>query len=653
MKWRGWVLLAIFTVTSHTSVVNALETIPTTPSKVSGPFNITAYSFGGSGLRYVQVHNSSSSLATLDGWQIASATKVAPTMVTNYLTLSGQLEPGRHIFASISGVVDRPSFVLPTSLTTGNPNVATVSLIAPIGSGFNDETVTVPTITASVQKEVDGASMYYHLKRDVSATTGNYLSGFTFIAPTEKLKNDQLYVPPPDPNMQIVEIYSDSLVCSPFDTAATCSDYVKLYNASTTSVNLSSFRLRTGSYGQTATSSSTKSLGGVVGAGGYATFVLSLSSSGSWVWLEDVYGSVRYENTLIEFPSNAGFDHQAWAYDDDSDEWRWTTTPSPGDSPNNLPPKAKINECDGLRITEIVANVSSEDQYIEVTNMTDDLLDIEGCILQTNRSASASHIFASAGLLPGQRLVVYVKDSPLTLTKTTSGSVYVLSSDMTTEVDSVNYADLAEATSYALIDDSWKVTYRQTPGAVNLYQEYPACAEGYARSSTTGQCVKAASVITALSDCGEGKYRSEETNRCRSLETPSVLQPCDSDQYRSAETNRCRSLVSTASVLAPCAVDQERNPQTNRCRAIASADELKPCAVNQERNPETNRCRALASSTQTDFPVEAVAQGSQATLGWWAFGGVGMLAAGYAGWEWRREVSGWVRRLGRFGIGRS
>ena len=142
--------------------------------------------------------------------------------------------------------------------------------------------------------------------------------------------------------------------------------------------------------------------------------------------------------------------------------------------------------------------------------------------------------------------------------------------------------------------------------------------------------------------------------RSRSLEALAVaLTPCGGGQYRSPDTNRCRTLASTASILVPCAQNQERNLETNRCRNIASSNELKPCAANQERNPDTNRCRNKTSSISTDFPVEAVAQSGEATLGWWAFGGVGTLAAGYAGWEWRREVLVWIRKVLPFGTGRS
>ena len=145
-----------------------------------------------------------------------------------------------------------------------------------------------------------------------------------------------------------------------------------------------------------------------------------------------------------------------------------------------------------------------------------------------------------------------------------------------------------------------------------------------------------------LVPCKDGQYRSEETNRCRNIvQAGSNLKPCKEGQYRSEETNRCRSIASAAaSVLKPCADDQFRNPETNRCKKIASADELADCGEGRERNPTTNRCRNVLASTvpTAGFSPEKVQQVAGATWGWWVFGGVSVLALGYAGWQWRWEL---------------
>ena len=128
------------------------------------------------------------------------------------------------------------------------------------------------------------------------------------------------------------------------------------------------------------------------------------------------------------------------------------------------------------------------------------------------------------------------------------------------------------------------------------------------------------------------------------------LTPCKEGQYRSEETNRCRSFATLAtSVLKPCAEDQFRNPLTNRCKSIASSEDvaLADCGEGRERNPLTNRCRnaVAVSAPAMAFPVESVQDTAAAFAGWWVLGGIGVLALGYAGWEWRREVIAMIARI--------
>lgn len=649
MKRSWWGTVAIIFATMLSLPASAIETAPSVPNRVAGPFLITGYSFTGTKLRYVQVYNNSSNLASLDGWGIASHSK-APVVTSTYIRLTGLIEPGDHIFAAIPGLVDRTSFELPDVPTGLSANMGSVSLVAPAASGFNDETVSVPTITTSTLKETDGTSSNYYLRRDISSSTGNYISGFGFILPSEVMKNDRLYTAPTDASLRIVELYTDAGGCSPLESAAICADYVKLFNPGPDPIDMSKYRLRTGTYGQVSSGTNTEPLSGALPAGRYVAVPLSLSSSASWVWLEDMYGSVAYERSLVAFPSASSHDGEAWSYDNLTSQWRWTSIATPFDGPNEFPVLPPVNSCSGLRLSELGANLETDDQFIELYNPSSSAIDVTGCALQTNRSSVASFVLGRGLLDPGKFITVYVKDTGLTLTKTTSGTVYVLSSDLKDEADSATYDDLKEGTSNALIDGIWKQTYLPTAGTTNVWLEYPSCADGYVRNLETGNCNKQESTAGALDDCGLGKYRSPDTNRCRSLEAlATALTPCDSGQYRNPETNRCRSLVSTASLLTPCGSGQERNPDTNRCRnSTVTENGLQPCAANQERNPQTNRCRAIAMGTTADFPVEAVAQGSQATLGWWAFGGVGLLAVGYAGWEWRYELLATIRRMASF-----
>ncbi len=221
-------------------------------------------------------------------------------------------------------------------------------------------------------------------------------------------------------------------------------------------------------------------------------------------------------------------------------------------------------------------------------------------------------------------MAVPVSKTDLTLTKTTAGTVYVLSSDGSTEVDARSYENLDSASSLALVGGTWQQTFVVTPSGANEYQEFPSCEAGYTRNTLTGRCNKEAQAT--------------------------ILVACEPGQYRSTETNRCRSLVASSSTLTPCDPGQYRNPDTNRCKSIAAAEAtLKPCTQGYERNPDTNRCRkVLGASTSVPaagFPVEPIADTAKAFTAWWALGGVLLLGLAYAGWEWRYEIRQLINRI--------
>jgi hypothetical protein len=345
--------------------------------------------------------------------------------------------------------------------------------------------------------------------------------------------------------------------------------------------------------------------------------------------------------------------------------------PDPDDPETPITPV--VNLCDGLILSEIAANVLN--QFIEIRNSSPSPLDMKDCKIQTNRSDTQLYSLPDYELDSGEYYTIWLKDTDLTLTKTTTGVVYLLSSDSLIEVDSVAYANLKPETSWSEIDDEWMQTYTITSGEDNEYTRYPPCEVGYERNLESGRCVKLVSQlepslapcaadqfrnpltnrcnkITNIEepvDCGEGRERNVATGRCRNIVSEYTLVPCREDQYRSEETNRCRSIATmAASALKPCADDQFRNPLTNRCKKIASVDELADCGEGRERNPETNRCRnvvSMASMPKAAFAVEPIKQTGVAFVGWWALGGVLLLAFGYAGWEWRHEIYNGIKSL--------
>lgn len=309
--------------------------------------------------------------------------------------------------------------------------------------------------------------------------------------------------------------------------------------------------------------------------------------------------------------------------------------------PVDSPP---VNMCAGVILNEIGANL--DDQFVELYNTNAQAVDLDGCQLRTNRSATRMLVFGAEQLDSFGYKVIHIKDSELTLTKTTTGAAYLLSSDGKVEVDAQTYTNLASGTSWSRFEDGWRQSYAPSPGGLNIDQVFLPCDDGYVRNESTGRCNKLI-VESAQTDCGDGKYRSEETGRCRAVPVVSVLAACKLGQYRSEETNRCRNLVG-ATTLTPCKEGQYRSEETNRCRNILTASaNLKPCKENQYRSEETNRCRNVPASTipAAAYAVESVKDDAKTFVGWWALSAVVLLAAGYAGWEWRSEVSAWVRNI--------
>ena len=302
----------------------------------------------------------------------------------------------------------------------------------------------------------------------------------------------------------------------------------------------------------------------------------------------------------------------SWAFI--AETWKNLSKPSPG-AINIVEP---INLCVGLRLSEIGANL--DQQFIELFNDSAEAINIKGCQIMTNRSSVKAFSLPDETINTGSYRVINIAGTELTLTKTTEGEVYLLSSDGELEIDRINYGNLAKGTSFSLLNDQWLQTYSVTPGSTNIYQEYPDCESGY--------------------------YRNLETGRCNKIIAPTVLSACQDGYYRNLETNRCRKIAESTATLTACKAGYVRNSETNRCRKITTeSDGLKACAEGYERNPETNRCRKIISSTEGTFPVNPDA-GTGGNLAWTV--GATLLVAmtgSVIAYQYRMEIGRTFRRL--------
>ncbi len=312
-------------------------------------------------------------------------------------------------------------------------------------------------------------------------------------------------------------------------------------------------------------------------------------------------------------------------------------------SPEPKPePSKELNKCEGLKLSEIASNV--DEQFIEIINSGEKTVITTGCKLTVGDSGVRENI-DDIELNPGEFLTIKIKNTNLKLPKT-KGKVYLLD-EAGSKIDFAEYEKLAKGSSWSLVDDEWMQTFMITENSENIFKEYPDCQNGYERNAL-GKCVKI-SVPPVESPCPVGQYRHPETRRCRKIEVEKTITPCKDGYYRSEETGRCRSIASAAAkTLKPCPEGQFRNSATGRCKKIASTDDIaKECPEGFERNPQTKRCRKIKSANMPTVGSAAaeVKQVAGATWGWWVFGGVSLLAVGYGVWQWRWEISQFVRKI--------
>ena len=339
------------------------------------------------------------------------------------------------------------------------------------------------------------------------------------------------------------------------------------------------------------------------------------------------------KNNSTDFLSSKGSDNQEIA---------------PYSRPNCKTPDSEsesskeLNKCEGLKLSEIASNI--DEQFIEIINSGEKTVITTGCKLTVGDSGVRENI-GNIELNPGEFLTIKIKNTKLKLPKT-KGKVYLLD-EAGSKIDFAEYEKLVKSSSWSLIDDEWMQTFMITENSENIFKEYPDCQSGYERN-VLGKCVKIA-IPTVESSCPVGQYRHPETRRCRKIEAAKTITPCKDGYYRSEETGRCRSIASAAAkTLKPCPEGQFRNSSTGRCKKIASTDDIaKECPEGFERNPQTKRCRKIKSASMPTVGSAAaeVKQVAGATWGWWVFGGVSLLAVGYGVWQWRWEISQFVRKI--------
>jgi len=269
-------------------------------------------------------------------------------------------------------------------------------------------------------------------------------------------------------------------------------------------------------------------------------------------------------------------------------------------------------------------------EFIELYNSGATEASLLGCQLNSSKINNLKIFSSEDKVSAGGYFVINLADK---LTNS-NGSITFITN---TNEQVVNYSLLKEGETFALIDNSWKITDVATPGTINKLVLLSEEEVAGTQNNEAG-----------LAPCPEGKYRNTATNRCRNIElASSELEACDAGEYRSTETNRCRKVTLATASLLPCDIGEERNPATNRCRKISSiTSDLKPCDEGSERNEETNRCRKIASIVgSNNQQLDSNEDNGSSSVDLRIILVVLALASGYGVYEYKTDIKNIYERV--------
>ncbi|MBQ3309082.1 lamin tail domain-containing protein [Candidatus Saccharibacteria bacterium] len=283
-------------------------------------------------------------------------------------------------------------------------------------------------------------------------------------------------------------------------------------------------------------------------------------------------------------------------------------TPIASDDASKTPNESRSLEpqCAGIIFSEIYSYYDEDpsEQFIELFNPTDGNIPLLGCQLRYKNKMYP--LVSSAFTLAPSDYYVYLPNPTFRLTKNpnTENTIELIDIDGQAVASVVYPHGQKKLASFALMGynpdgtEIWELSFALTPGLPNQYQQFKSCPEGKVINEATGNCVKAATVSSAISDCPAGKYR---------------------------------------------------NPATGRCKSLSSSDssELAPCKEGYERNPETNRCRKVKENSGADYPAVPVTgiEEQSTFIALWAILVAVVLGVAYAIFQFRKEINYFFRKI--------
>lgn len=321
------------------SRASAINTEP--PAVITTP-SVVITAFGGSGsLSFVELFNQSSKPLKIDDWHLLFTVRDNDPSGCRDQTFDngalvgsdGWLTPGSY-FAVF------PSDISSQLADCVSPRLSQIKLVDPGASG-PEQTIDIPSDSTD--------SLWVHKQRSNKGTSRDidniFVDDYKVASAIKCQTSDPddnitlcstpLYAPPIDAGgLQIVEILPHSKSCSPLDTSALCSDYVKLYNSGLQAINPAIYSLNY----KSSSSNTVHSINllAPIDPGSYVLIntddsgnPIDLTNSGGYVWLGDI-GGLKIYSPVTEYPSASTDDKIGVSYAlDASNNWQWTSTPEP------------------------------------------------------------------------------------------------------------------------------------------------------------------------------------------------------------------------------------------------------------------------------------------------------------------------------------
>lgn len=336
----GYVVACMVLLSSGMHTAYAIDAIEPPERLSNSPLLITAYYINNASPGYFELYNSSTEIIDITDASLS-------------LLRSDSDVEEVYVFSETSTYLPGKSYaVVSFNDTVPNASIQVTDL------GSHEQPITQMMVSLERYKPYSKVFNGIQTQRMAlgETSTGYTTTGNYSVDTRQSIYDSGLYIPQAeDFPLSPVEVLANPKQCAPTDESIECREYVKFYNDTNGAVDFTGIRLRIGYQGQSVSSTNAIPLSGVVQPGEYAVFSttadnapLSITNSGGFVWLEDMYGLVQYPSSVVSY-ADASADTKkglSWALLDGL--WQWAVPNPAGENRALIIQSSLQNESDSL-----------------------------------------------------------------------------------------------------------------------------------------------------------------------------------------------------------------------------------------------------------------------------------------------------------------